>query len=122
MREERRTFWSTHIGPVIYRSGNRIFTILSTRLDAFQYFEGFYDLSKARDLDEWNSAMRRNLVPTSVVEPWVSRIAGSATYDPDASSYAGLMDRIARSGADSQTKLIQLASPAPAISMSATSR
>ena len=28
------------------------------------------------------------------------RIAGSATYDPKAESYAGLMDRIARSGAD----------------------
>jgi ABC-type branched-subunit amino acid transport system substrate-binding protein len=28
------------------------------------------------------------------------RVAGSATYDPGARSYAGLMDRIARSGAD----------------------
>lgn len=65
MRPETRTFWSTHIGPVLHRSDDKVFSVLSTRLDAFQYFEGFYDLSKARTLDEWNAAMRRNLVPTS---------------------------------------------------------
>src|SRR5688500_10254038 len=65
LRAETRTFWSTHIGPVIHRSPDRVFTVISTRLDGFQYFEGFYDLSKARDLDQWNTSMRRNLVPTS---------------------------------------------------------
>lgn len=65
MRAESRTFWSSHLGPVIYRTADRAFTVRSTRLDAFQYFEGFYLLSKARSLDEWNAAMRFNHVPTS---------------------------------------------------------
>lgn len=65
MRAEPRTFWSSHIGPVIYRSADRVFAVKSVRLDALQYFEGFYLLSKARSLAEWNAAMRHNLVPTS---------------------------------------------------------
>ena len=65
MRAETRTFWSSHIGPVIYRNGARAFAVKSTRLDAFQYFEGFYVLSKARTLSEWMAGLRRNYVPTS---------------------------------------------------------
>jgi acyl-homoserine-lactone acylase len=65
MRDEPRTFWTSHIGPVIYRTADRAFTVKSTRLDAFQYFEGFYVLSKARNLREWTAAMRHNYVPTS---------------------------------------------------------
>ena len=65
MRAETRTFWSSHAGPVIYRNGARAFAVKSTRLDAFQYFEGFYVLSKARTLSEWMAGLRRNYVPTS---------------------------------------------------------
>ena len=65
MRAEARTFWSSHIGPVIHRTADRAFAVRSVRLEALQYFEGFYLLSKARNLDEWNEAMRHNLVPTS---------------------------------------------------------
>jgi acyl-homoserine-lactone acylase len=64
-RQENHTFWSTHIGPVIYRTPTRVFTVKSSRLEAHRYFEGFYILSKARSLDEWLAGMRMNLVPTS---------------------------------------------------------
>ena len=64
VRTESRSFWSTHLGPVIHRTQTRIFTIRSTRLGV-RYFEGFYLASRARSLDEWLSAMRQNLVPTS---------------------------------------------------------
>src|SRR5688500_7238153 len=65
MRAESRTFWASDIGPVIYRTADRAFAVKSVRLEALQYFEGFYLLSKARNLAEWNEAMRHNLVPTS---------------------------------------------------------
>ncbi len=65
MHGESRTFWSTPIGPVVYRTADRIFVVKSTRLEALGYFEGFYLLSKARSLGEWLAAMRKNLVPTS---------------------------------------------------------
>jgi len=65
LREERRTFWSSHIGPIVYRSGTRAFAVKSTRLEAFRYFEGFYVMSKARSLREWMAAARLNYVPTS---------------------------------------------------------
>lgn len=65
LRRETRTFWTSHLGPVVYRTAGRVFAVKSTRLEAFQYFEGFHVLSKARTLDEWLAAMRRNYVPTS---------------------------------------------------------
>ena len=65
LRAETRTFWSTHVGPVIYRTADRVFSVKSARLEAFQYFEGFYVLSKARNLNDWMQAMRHNFVPTS---------------------------------------------------------
>ena len=65
MNGESHTFWRTPIGPVVYRTADRIFVVKSARLDALSYFEGFYLLSKARSLREWLAAARRNLVPTS---------------------------------------------------------
>ena len=65
MRSEARTFWSTHIGTVIHRSAERVFVVKSTRLDALEYYGGFYLLAKARTLNEWMAALRRNFVPTS---------------------------------------------------------
>lgn len=65
LRHEPRTFWRSHLGPIIYRTATQVFAVKSTRLEAFRYFEGFYALSKARNLREWMAAMRQNLVPTS---------------------------------------------------------
>jgi acyl-homoserine-lactone acylase len=64
-RKEIRRYSDTHLGPVIYRNGTHVFSAKSTRLEAFRYFEGFYVMSKARNLDEWLAALRQNLVPTS---------------------------------------------------------
>ena len=64
-REERRTFWDSPIGPVVYRTADRAFVVKSSRLEAHRYHEGFYVLSKARSLDEWLAGIRLNLVPTS---------------------------------------------------------
>ena len=65
IRSEPRTFWSSHIGVVIHRSQDRAFVAKSTRLDALEYYGGFYVLSKARNLSEWMAALRHNFVPTS---------------------------------------------------------
>ncbi|HJR59239.1 MAG TPA: penicillin acylase family protein [Vicinamibacterales bacterium] len=65
VRTEARTFWSSHVGPVVYRTAGLAFAVKSARLDAFQYFEGFYVLSKTRNLRDWMTEMRRNYVPTS---------------------------------------------------------
>jgi acyl-homoserine-lactone acylase len=64
-RTETQTRWSSHLGPVVYRTNDRAFAVKSTRLDAFAYFEGLYLASRARSLAEWLAAMRRNHVPTS---------------------------------------------------------
>ena len=65
MREDTRPFWTSALGPIVYRTPSHVFVVKSSRLAAHRYFEGFYALSKARSLDEWLAALRLNLVPTS---------------------------------------------------------
>jgi acyl-homoserine-lactone acylase len=109
LRSETRTFWSTHIGTVVHRSAERVHVVKSTRLDALEYYGGFYVLAKARNLDEWLAALRRNFVPTSnftyadadnnVLYVWNGRVPvrkDGVDYrlDVEASSSADLWGRV----------------------------
>ncbi len=64
-RTETKTYWESHLGKILYRTADKVFAVTSTQIDAFQYYEGFYTLSKARNLKQWLSVMKRNMVPTS---------------------------------------------------------
>jgi acyl-homoserine-lactone acylase len=65
LRQERREFWATHLGPVVYRNESKVFILRSMALDSWRYFEGFQDLMAARSLKDYESRLRRNLIPTS---------------------------------------------------------
>jgi acyl-homoserine-lactone acylase len=65
LKQERREFWATHLGPVIYRNESKVFILRSMALDSWRYFEGFQDLMAARSLKDYESRLRRNLIPTS---------------------------------------------------------
>ncbi|MFN0085616.1 MAG: penicillin acylase family protein [Blastocatellia bacterium] len=62
MRAETRSFEYSHLGPIIYRTKEQAFAYRSTQLDSYRHFEGFYRLSKARNLREWMAVMRMNLL------------------------------------------------------------
>lgn len=109
MRPESRTFWSSHIGVIIHRTAERAFAVKSTRLDALEYYEGFYVLSKARTLAEWLAALRLNFVPTSnftyadadgnILYVWNGRVpvrkeGGDYRLDVDAATSADLWTRL----------------------------
>ena len=57
---ERRTYWSSHLGPIVHRTPTLVFAMKSTRFDAFRYFEGFYRLSRATNLRAWFEAEDRD--------------------------------------------------------------
>jgi acyl-homoserine-lactone acylase len=65
MATERRSYWSSHLGPIVYRTPALAFAMKSTRFDAWRYFEGFYRLSRTSNLGAFLDVMRQNLVPTS---------------------------------------------------------
>ena len=65
LKTEVRTYWESHLGPIIHRNASMAFAVRSTMLDAYRYFEGFYLLSRTQSLREWLAVMRLNLVPTS---------------------------------------------------------
>ncbi len=65
LRQERREFWYTHLGPVVYRNDAKVFILRSMALDSWRYFEGFQDLMASRSLKDYESRLRRNLIPTS---------------------------------------------------------
>lgn len=57
-KEERRTYWYTEYGPVVYRTNSHVFVVKSARLDAPASFEGFYRLSQTSDLDEFRNVFK----------------------------------------------------------------
>jgi acyl-homoserine-lactone acylase len=62
---ETRTYWSSHLGPVVHRDALSAFALVSSRLDAWRYFEGFHLAAQARTLDAFLDVMRLRYVPTS---------------------------------------------------------
>lgn len=65
LRPETRSFWSSHLGPIVHRTPDKAFAYRSVSLEAWRYFEGFYDLTHARSLEEFQKLLARQLVPTS---------------------------------------------------------
>jgi acyl-homoserine-lactone acylase len=64
-KTERRTYWRSHLGPVVHRNATTAFAYRSTALDAWRAFEGFWRLSHARSLKDYVKTMSMRLSPTS---------------------------------------------------------
>jgi acyl-homoserine-lactone acylase len=62
LRTEKKSFAYSHLGPIIYRFKDQAFVYRSTQLDSYRHFEGFYRLSKAKNLREWMAVMKLNLL------------------------------------------------------------
>ncbi|MBE3072245.1 MAG: penicillin acylase family protein [Acidobacteria bacterium] len=65
LRVERRTYLSSHLGPIVYRTPKLAFAYQSTALDAWRQFESFFDLSHATNLREFLRTLDRGQNPTS---------------------------------------------------------
>jgi acyl-homoserine-lactone acylase len=65
MERQTRTYWYSHLGPIVYRDDAAAFALRSMRLEAWQYFEGFHHAAQANSLDEFLDVMRRRYIPTS---------------------------------------------------------
>ena len=62
LRTEKRSYEDSHLGPIIYRHKDQAFVYRSTQLESYRHFEGFYRLSKAKNLREWMAVMKQNLL------------------------------------------------------------
>ncbi|HEX4948862.1 MAG TPA: penicillin acylase family protein [Blastocatellia bacterium] len=62
LRTEKRSYEYSHLGPIIYRYKDQAFVYRSTQLESYRHFEGFYRLSKAKNLREWMAVMKMNLL------------------------------------------------------------
>ena len=65
MKTERRTYWRSHLGPVVYRNSTTAFAYRSTVADAWKWFEGFWKLSHARSLKDYMKVMSTRFSPES---------------------------------------------------------
>jgi acyl-homoserine-lactone acylase len=62
---ERRTYWRSHLGPIVYRNSTTAFAYRSTAADAWRWFEGFWRLSHARSLRDYTKTMSTRFSPES---------------------------------------------------------
>ena len=96
MRTERRTYWSSPLGPVVFRTADRVFVLKSAGLDSWHHFEGFYRLSRVRSLREYERVLNRGLFYMSnftyadadghILYRWMTRLPrrpGAAAYTSD---------------------------------------
>lgn len=60
-----RTFEHSPDGPVVHRTADRLLVARSLSLESWRYHEGFYDLMSTRSLEEFQTALARQLIPTS---------------------------------------------------------
>ena len=60
---QRRTYWYSHLGPIVHRTPEKAFSIKSAIFDSFRYYEGWYDMAKSKNLKEFQAVVRRNLLP-----------------------------------------------------------
>jgi acyl-homoserine-lactone acylase len=65
MATERRTYWRSHLGPIVYRNSTTAFAYRSTVADAWRWFEGFWRLSHARSLRDYMKVMSTRFSPES---------------------------------------------------------
>ncbi len=65
MTTERRTYWRSHLGPIVHRNARTAFALRSTGADAWKWFEGFWRLSHARSLREYMGVMSTRFSPES---------------------------------------------------------
>jgi acyl-homoserine-lactone acylase len=62
---ETREFWSTDLGPVIYRGGGKIYVFKYAGDGEIRGGEQFLKMMRAKSLAEWKDAMRMRARPTS---------------------------------------------------------
>ena len=65
MTVERRTYWRSHLGPIVYRNSTTAFAYRSTVADAWRWFEGIWRLSHARSLRDYMKVMSTRFSPES---------------------------------------------------------
>jgi acyl-homoserine-lactone acylase len=65
MATERRTYWRSHLGPIVHRNSKTAFAYRSTVAEAWHWFEGFWKLSHARSLGDYMKVMSTRFSPES---------------------------------------------------------
>jgi acyl-homoserine-lactone acylase len=60
---QTRTYWSSHLGSIVHRTSEKVFAIKSAILDAYGYYEQWYDLGKARNWKQFRAILERNHLP-----------------------------------------------------------
>lgn len=56
--DESRTYWESHLGPVLHRDDGFVYAVKSERLNAPVQFEGFYRLARTRSLSQFREVFR----------------------------------------------------------------
>jgi len=63
LSQERRTYYYSHLGPIVHRTPKNAFALKSAILDEFRYYEEWYALSKSRNLQEFTATLKQNHIP-----------------------------------------------------------
>jgi acyl-homoserine-lactone acylase len=63
VRTERRSYWYSHLGPVVHRTRDKAFAVKSSILDEWRFYEGWCEMTKAKSYAQYYATLKKNLVP-----------------------------------------------------------
>ncbi|MBE3098562.1 MAG: penicillin acylase family protein, partial [Planctomycetes bacterium] len=61
---QRREYWDSHLGPIVYRAGRRIFALRSVALENVRFCEQWYEMSRATSWARMEAILRANALPS----------------------------------------------------------
>ncbi len=62
-RPQHRTYWYSHIGPIVHQADGKAFALKSAVLDAFGYYDEWYALGKTKNWKEFHAVLKQNAIP-----------------------------------------------------------
>jgi acyl-homoserine-lactone acylase len=63
LKSEQREFSYSHLGPIVHQTSDKAFAIKSPILEEVRFFEQWYAMGKARNWQEFRTALKMNLLP-----------------------------------------------------------
>lgn len=63
MREDRHTFWYSPLGPVIYRTDEKVYVLKSVAYDEFRFYQQWLRLEQSNSFDEFRTVLDDLIIP-----------------------------------------------------------
>lgn len=63
IREVKKSYWYSELGPVIYRTADQVYVLKSVAYDEFRFYQQWFELEQARSYDDFRAILDQLIMP-----------------------------------------------------------